>query len=119
MMWLHASAGRHVSVFTWVWCSHRLAGADVGITAMLILVLVLMLVLVLVSLIVSAMLCGPDATLVTTLEGRGLPLRSWFEVKTCPLCLHQPCIYILFRLLSMLCLLARLCHFPYSTISCT
>jgi hypothetical protein len=26
---------------------------------------------------------GPDATLVTTLEGHVLPLQSWFEVKTC------------------------------------
>ena len=70
--------------------------------------------LVLISLIVSAALRGPDATLVTMLEGHGLPLWSWFKVKTCSFCLHQPCIYILFRLLSMLCLLARLCHFPYS-----
>jgi hypothetical protein len=66
--------------FTWVRCSRKLTGADVGVNAVLILVLVLVLMLIFSGCFV--MLRGPDATLVTTLEGRILPLRSWFQVKT-------------------------------------
>ena len=118
-MRLHASAGWHVSVFlsfTWMCCSHKVAGAGAGIGA--VLVLVLMLVLVSLVVLLWFLLCCVARMPLLSPRWEGVFCHSRVgSGQETRLFSFTSALYVhLIYLISMLCLLARLCRLPYSNV---